>query len=194
VPVATNPPPFGVDKGRARRGLPVSTIAPQIDPAQREPRPRIQGEAAMSKYRILVADQAQAIFYDATALDAAPQEVARITDPLARLHDRDFASERPGRVRESVGGARHAIQRPETPRRTEAVRFARRIARRLDDARRKDEFDHLVVCAGAPFLGVMRHALSGPTRARVVHEIRKDLVHSTPADLARQIAMKAAVS
>ena len=51
----------------------------------------------MSKYRILVADQAEAIFYDAPTLHAAPKEVARISDPLARLHDRDFATERPGR-------------------------------------------------------------------------------------------------
>ncbi|MCJ7450991.1 MAG: host attachment protein [Steroidobacteraceae bacterium] len=142
----------------------------------------------MSKYRILVADQAEAIFYDAATLTGAPSEVGRISDPLARLHDRDLATDRPGRSYESVGGARHAVQREETPRRTEAVRFARRIARRLDDARRKDEFDRLVVVAGPPFLGLVRQQLSGPTRALVAREIPKDLVHSAPEVLAQRLA------
>lgn len=142
----------------------------------------------MSKYRILVADQAEAIFYDAATLTGVPTEVGRISDPLARLHDRDLTTDRPGRSYESVGGTRHSIRREETPRRTEAVRFARRIARRLDDARRKDEFDQLVVVAGPPFLGLVRQQLSRPTRARVAREIRKDLVHSAPGILARQLS------
>lgn len=148
----------------------------------------------MSRYRILVADQAEAIFYDAPTLSAAPKEVARISDPLARLHDRDFGSERPGRSHESQGEVRHSIQREQTPRRTEAKRFARRIARRLDDARRKDEFERLVVVAGPPFLGLVREELTGPTRARLAFEIRKDLVHSPPGVLARQLASNAGPS
>lgn len=142
----------------------------------------------MSRYRILVADQAEAIFYDAPTLRAAPIEVARISDPLARLHDRDFGTERPGRTHESQGAMRHSIQRENTPRRAEASRFARRIARRLDDARRKEEFEQLVVVAGPSFLGLVREELSGPTRARVAREIHKDLVHSPPAVLALQLA------
>ena len=145
----------------------------------------------MSRYRIVVADQAEAIFYDAATLRGAPSEVGRISDPLARLHDRDFATERPGRSHESMGATRHSIQRENTPRRLEAVRFARRIARRLDDARRKDEFERLVVVAGPPFLGLVRQELSGPTRACVEREIRKDLVHSAPEVLARQLAAAA---
>jgi protein required for attachment to host cells len=139
----------------------------------------------MSKFRILVADQAEAIFYDSSSLETRPKEVARISDPEAHLHDRDFSSDRPGRSYESVGGARHAIEREDDPRQRQAVRFARRVARRLDEARRKDEFDSLVVVAGPPFLGIMRQELPKLTRARVVHEIRKDLVHS-PVDSLRE--------
>jgi len=139
----------------------------------------------MSRFRILVADQAEAVFYDSPSLTAAPKEVARISDPLAHLHDRDLVSDRPGRSYESVGGARHSIEREDDPRHREAVRFARRIARRLDDARRKDEFERLVVVVGPPFLGLVREELSRPTRARVAHEIRKDLVHS-PVEVLRE--------
>jgi hypothetical protein len=58
----------------------------------------------MSRIRIVVADQAEAIFYDLPSLQAAPQEVAHISDPAAHLHNRDLVSDRPGRSYESVGG------------------------------------------------------------------------------------------
>ncbi|MFO1407004.1 MAG: host attachment protein [Steroidobacteraceae bacterium] len=139
----------------------------------------------MSRFRILVADQAEAVFYDAAALDQAPTEVARINSPEARLHDRDLASDRPGRSYESVGGARHSISREVGPHRRQAELFARRVARRLDEARRRDEFEGLVVVAGPPFLALMRKELPRLTRARVTHEICKDLVHG-PLDALRR--------
>ena len=51
----------------------------------------------MSRFRILVADQAEALFYDLPSLDAMPHEVLHISDPAAHLHDRDLVSDRPGR-------------------------------------------------------------------------------------------------
>jgi protein required for attachment to host cells len=146
----------------------------------------------MSRIRIVVADQAEAIFYDTPSLQAQPKEVAHISDPLAHQHDRDFSSDRPGRSYESFGGQRHAIEREEDPRQREAVRFAKRISRRLDEARRRGEYDELIVVAGPPFLGLMRKEMSRPTRERVVHEIRKDLVHSPVESLRRHLPESAA--
>lgn len=141
----------------------------------------------MSRIRIVVADEAQAVFYDTRSLEAPPREVGRISDPVARQHDRDLASDRPGRSYESVGGARHAIERENTPRHQEAVRFARRISRRLDDSLGNGEFDELVVAAGPSFLGLMRNELSPQVKKRVVAEIRKDLVHGPVDDLRRHL-------
>ena len=146
----------------------------------------------MSRIRIVVADQAEAIFYDAPSLEARPTEVGRISDPIAHQHDRELASDRPGRSYESVGGARHAIERENDPRWQEAVRFARRISCRLDDALAKGEFDGLIVVAGPPFLGLIRSELSRPARERVVHEIRKDLVHGPVEALRRHLPATAA--
>ena len=148
----------------------------------------------MSRYRILVADQAMAVFYDAANLDQAPTEIERIAEPNARLHDRDLGSDRPGRSYESVGGARHAVDREGGPHQRAAEQFARRVARRLDEARRKDEFDCLVVVAGPRFLALIRKELPRLTRARVAHEIAKDLVHG-PADVLRShlVAAKAEI-
>jgi protein required for attachment to host cells len=146
----------------------------------------------MSRIRIVVADQAEAIFYDVPALNARPKEVGRISDPLAHKHDRDLVSDRPGRAYESVGKARHAIERENDPRYQEAVRFARRISCRLDDSLHRDEFDELVVVAGPPFLGLLRKELSEQARRRMVHTINKDLVHSPVEALRKHMPESAA--
>jgi protein required for attachment to host cells len=141
----------------------------------------------MSSMRIVVADQAEAILYDRATPTQRPTEVARLADPAAHLHDRDFSSDRPGRSYESVGRARHAIERENDPRQREAVRFAREIASRLELDRRSGQYDQLVVVAGAAFLGMLRAELAPATRACVVQEVAKDLVHSAPASLARYL-------
>ena len=146
----------------------------------------------MSRIRIVVADQAEAIFYDTPSLDARPKEVGRISDPLAHKHDRDLVTDRAGRSYESVGKARHAIERENDPRYQEAVRFARRISCRLDDALNRGEFEELVVAAGPPFLGLMRAEMSQQVKKRVVHEIRKDLVHGPVEALRRHLPESAA--
>jgi protein required for attachment to host cells len=139
----------------------------------------------MSRIRIVVADQAEAIFYDLGSLTAHLVETARLTDPAAHLHARDFSSDRPGRSYESVGGARHAIERENDPRQREALRFAREIAGKLDVDRRNKEYEQLILVAGAPFRRVLRDQLSTGTTACIVHEVPKDLVHS-PVEVLRE--------
>jgi protein required for attachment to host cells len=167
----------------------IPRIAARTWPEQAE---SVLREKAMSRIRIVVADQAEAIFYDSTSLRMRPKEVARISDPAAHLHNRDFSSDRPGRSYESYGSARHSVGGENDARHVAAVRFARRIARRLDTARRNDEFEELIVVAGPPFLGLMREELSRPTRACVVHEVRKDLVNMPAATLHRHLPRSAA--
>jgi protein required for attachment to host cells len=133
----------------------------------------------MSRIRIVVADQAEAIFYDLSSLKERPVEVARLADPAAHLHDRDFSSDRPGRSYESFGKARHAMEGENDPRQREAVKFAKEIAGKLDLDRRNKEYEQLIVVAGAPFRSLIREEFSADTKACVVHEIPKDLVHSS---------------
>ena len=132
----------------------------------------------MNHIRVVVADQAEAIFYDITSLKARPVEVGRMTDPTARRHTRELGSERPGRSYESVGGQRHAVGDEPDPRHQRAANFARTIAERLDADRLDRAYQQLILVAGAPFRGVMRAELSDATKACVVYEVPKDLVHS----------------
>lgn len=132
----------------------------------------------MSHIRVVVADQAEAIFYNLSSLKARPVEVARMQDPSARTPARELAQDRPGRSYESVGGQRHAVGDEPDPRRAQASRFAHVIAERLDADRRDRAFQQLILVAGAPFRGILRSELSEASKACVVYEVPKDLVHS----------------
>jgi protein required for attachment to host cells len=137
------------------------------------------------RIRILVADESEARFYDAEGPHDQLKVIGRITDPGARLHDRNFKSDRPGRVvansRSRAGGrgsaVHHVMGGERSPRKLEAKRFAHRIADELELSRQRRNYDRLVVIAGPPFLGTLRAALPDSVRAHIVAEIGKDLVH-----------------
>jgi protein required for attachment to host cells len=131
----------------------------------------------MSRIRVVVADQAEAIFYDLSSLKARPVEVGRLTDPTARRASRVPGSER------SLSPAQGSSSRTNaedmhTLRRELASRFAHVIAERLDADRRERAFQQLIVVASAPFRSVLRAQLSDATQACIVYEVPKDLVHS----------------
>lgn len=134
------------------------------------------------RIRILVADQSEARFYDLVG-HADVTLVGRLEDPLARLHDRDLVSDRPGRKFDRAPltagrrGAtpRHATGGESSPRKHEAESFARRIAAELERARQRGDFEGLIVMSGPGFLGLLRAAL--PESIHVVAVVPKDLVH-----------------
>jgi protein required for attachment to host cells len=156
------------------------------------------------RVRIVVADQSEARFYDAEHRDSGLQPAGGLTDPLAHLHDRDFKSDRPGRVYDhaSAQGSRrgatahHGTGGERRPRKHEAELFARRIAAQVQTGYQQHEFDRLILMAAPGFLGVLRQALPAAISAVVVGEVGKDLVHEAakaveahmPADAFHSVA------
>jgi|SRR5688572_20566482 len=141
--------------------------------------------------RIVVADESEARFYDIGGPRVPLRLAGRVENPSGRLRDRDLKSDRPGRVfdRAPTAGRRrgavthHATGGERRPHKQETQRFAREIVRTLEEARREDEFDRLVLMAGPPFLGMLRAALRKSVRATVVAEVSKDLVHQTEREV-----------
>ena len=143
------------------------------------------------RVRIVVADQSEADFYDLEQRDIPPQFVERLEDADAHLHNRDLKSDRPGRVFDhapTVGGRRGAVAHHSTggernPRKVEARRFARRIGEALDEARRQERYDQLIVMAPPAFLGLLREEIPAAVHALLSAEVGKDLVHEPPEAL-----------
>ena len=134
--------------------------------------------------RIVVANQAQAVFYDTGGPQAPLRLIGRLENPAGRLLDRELKSDRPGRVFDrapsGVGRrgavAHHSTGGERTPRKQAAGAFARRIAVNLSAALRAKQFDRIVLVAAPAFLGVLRKALAKSLRAVVAAEIAKDLI------------------
>lgn len=138
--------------------------------------------------RVVVADQSEARFYDMERRDGELRLAGRISDPSARLHDRDLQSDRPGRKADRApiqSGRRgstpqHGVGSDRKPRQHEAALFARRIADAVVAAQRADRFDRLVLMAPPGVLGLLRKALPLPLRRMIVAQIAKDLLHEPP--------------
>lgn len=143
------------------------------------------------RVRIVVADQSEADFYELEQRDLPPKFVQRLEDADAHLHNRDLKSDRPGRVFDraaTVGGRRGAVGHHSTggersPRKVEARRFARRITQALEQERRQDRYERLVVMAPPQFLGLLREEMPAAVHEVLTAEICKDLVHEPPEAL-----------
>jgi len=134
--------------------------------------------------RIVVADRSDARFYDAHHANSHLQLVGELTDPQARLRDRDFKSDRPGRVFDHASGpgrrgavAHHATGGERTPSRHEAEAFAHRIVKALEQAQQSGHFERLVLIAEPRFLGELREVMPKSLVNAVVLSVNKDLVH-----------------
>ncbi|MGB5132804.1 MAG: host attachment protein [Steroidobacteraceae bacterium] len=141
--------------------------------------------------RIVVANQAEARFYDAAGIASPLRAVGQLENPDARLHDRDLKSDRPGRVFTSAAAgsgrrgavAHHATGGEKRPRQQVATVFARRIAAELSAAKQGRQFDRLVLIVAPSFLGTLRKALPKSLQSDVVAEIAKDLQDPSDAEV-----------
>jgi protein required for attachment to host cells len=144
------------------------------------------------RVRVVVADQAEASFFDALTYGKPLRPAGELRNPSGRLLEREFTSDRPGRtVARSLGpgrsGASHAVAPERTPRKRAADLFARRIAAQLERDRRQRRFDRLVIIAGPAFLGHLRAALPPALSQCVADTVVKDLAPVGSTDLRRYL-------
>jgi protein required for attachment to host cells len=132
------------------------------------------------KRRILVvaADAGAARWFECTRLGAPLRQVGEKTkapDPAER--------DRPFRVHDRFGAARHAVEPRRSPRRAAEERFLGEVAQAVAH----EQFDALVLCAPPRALGVLRDRLPEAVRDRVILTSAKDCLRDTPSDLAMRL-------
>jgi len=89
---------------------------------------------------------------------------------------REIGSDRPGRTHaNSRDGSRHAMANTVDWHRFAKEDFAREMAKLLNRAAARKNFERLVLVAPAKTLGDLRKALADTARGQVSHEIAKDL-------------------
>lgn len=93
------------------------------------------------------------------------------------------ATDRPPRVHESVGGARHSMDLGRNLHEEEEAKFLKRVAHRIGEAERSGAFAHLVVAAPPRALGLLRELLPTNAKQRLRADLDKDLVDEDVAAL-----------
>lgn len=83
--------------------------------------------------------------------------------------------DRPPRTFQSVGSARHAINKG-TLHEKEEANFLKRLAERLGEAAKQQQFDHLVLAAPPRALGELRELLPDAVQSRIRADLPKDIV------------------
>lgn len=100
---------------------------------------------------------------------------------------RELLRDKPARVYESHGEARHAIQPKSDPHRALKHSFAEHIANAMANHLERAAFDKLIVVAAPVTLGDLRVSFSDAVKARISVEIDKDLTKMPNSDIANII-------
>ncbi len=112
-----------------------------------------------------------------------PEALSAPANPASHQH----GTERPGRVHESVGSARHAIEPRQDPHRVAEASFAHHLADELEKAAAIGRYDWLLLVAPPIFLGDLRKALGVATRQRLRGSLDKGIVQASLTAIIRQL-------
>lgn len=136
---------------------------------------------------ILVADGARARILEQVGPggDLHPLEGAKFS--TASKPSRELGTDRPGRVRESVGHQRHAIEPRYDPHRGLETLFAHQLADILSIRLREGLFDRLIIVAPPVMLGDLRSALAKPLQEALIGEIAKDLTKTPNGEILEHV-------
>ena len=137
---------------------------------------------------IVVADSARARIFTADSAHSALNEIETMAHPEGRMHEQDMVSDMPGKVSGKGGGGDHAFQEKIEPKEEEMIEFAKRVADYLDDARKANKLNKLLLVAAPAFLGELRTHLSKETSEKIVFELDKNLAQHSVEDIRQHLS------
>jgi protein required for attachment to host cells len=142
----------------------------------------------MSKFWVLVADESAARLFASDKIRVELNEFEILTNPEARLHERDLGTERQGRGFESANPSRHAMEPSSSIREERARKFVREIARKLEQGANQRDYERLIIVAPPDFLGLLRQQINAGVQERLAQSIGKNLVKATPKSILGYLA------
>ncbi len=135
---------------------------------------------------ILVADSSRARIFTAEK-SSSINEIEDLAHPEGRLHEQDLTSDLPGKDTDKVGSGKHSFQDQVEPKQQEAINFAKRIARHLDESYSDNKFEQLMVVAAPSFLGTLRHQFSDEISQRICFELDKNITMHSVDDIRKHL-------
>jgi protein required for attachment to host cells len=98
------------------------------------------------------------------------------------------AQDRPPRSFDRVGAGRHAMDKGRSLHEQEEEKFLKRVADRVSDAERHNQFDHLVIAAPPRALGLLRSMLGPGAKSRIRADLSKDLLGESALELRERLS------
>ena len=124
----------------------------------------------------MLADASIARLYQAAGPHGDWTLLAELLHPESRARDSELGTDKPGRVKQSKG-YRSALEPPTPPRKVEARKFARLLAKTLEDGLQRKAYDRLILVAPPGFLGLLRAGLTDRVGRRIAALVDKDYLH-----------------
>lgn len=123
-----------------------------------------------------------------------PYSIVAQFDSLDAHHrSRDLGADRPGRTQESANAAHHAVEPRTDFHRAGKTGFMRLIARFLDEAGARGDYDALLVVAPTACLRSLCAAMQPTTRRKVIATKAKELMKIPLAQLAQHLSQVVAM-
>ena len=133
---------------------------------------------------IVAADGGRARFFERLRPGVKLTELkalAMSAEPLAPT------KQRPARVYDRMGPARHAVEPRATPKEAAETRFLGEVADAINQAAAQGAFEKLILCAPPRAAGILGKCLSGAARKRLTAAVNKDLVRARPEEMAERL-------
>ena len=137
---------------------------------------------------IAVADGARARFFRSNAGGTRIEPALDVELVADRRPSREMVTDKPGRTRDRAAFGRHAMEPSTDPHEHAQQAFALQVAELLDEHRKKNAFDELIIVAPPKMLGYLREAMPEPLRRMVRREEPKDLTKLDPNTLPKRLA------
>lgn len=141
----------------------------------------------LKKKWYVVANRTEAVIYREGS-EHTFEFVNRISNPAGAEQEQNLDSDKPGRGFSSAQGSiHHSLDRHSHRHEDVAKKFALKIGKLLEDAKRDGEFTELVFAAEPHFLGLLRKAMPPALQAIVTHEIPKEFKRGSDTEIHQHI-------
>jgi protein required for attachment to host cells len=137
----------------------------------------------MKSMMIVVADSSRARIFTVDSNRSPLNEIETMAHPEGRMHEQNMVSDMPGKDTGKGGGGDHSFQEKVEPKKEEMIEFAKRVADYLDDARKANHLNKLILVAAPAFLGELRNHLSKETSEKIIYELDKNLAQHDVEDI-----------
>ena len=117
-------------------------------------------------------------------------ELEEPSDWAMEISEQDLydPQDRPPRSFDRTGAGRHAMDGGRSLHEVEEEKFLKRVAERLGDAEKHNQFDHLVIAAPPRALGLLRNMLPPGAKSRIRADLSKDLLNEPAPKLRERLS------